>query len=88
MNASLKINKTPIKQIQATLMDFSPELEPFCSLLEEKLENIKNRKKSKSSSDEFILFPKKLIRLRKEICKKHRTPLTKNGTNDRTSREY
>lgn len=84
MNASLKINKTPIKQIQATLVDFSPELEPFCSLLEEKLEGIKNEKKSKSSTDEFILFPKNLIRLKNEICKKHEIPLTKNGTNGRT----
>jgi transposase-like protein len=84
MNASLKINKMPIKQIQTTLMDFSPELEPFCGLLEEKLEGIKNEKRSKSSTDEFVLFPKRLIRLKKEICKKHKIPLTRNGTNDRT----
>jgi transposase-like protein len=52
--------------------------------LEEKLESIKNSKKSEDSRDEFILLPGNLVRLRNEKCREHDIPLTKNGTDNRT----
>ncbi|MHA1292745.1 MAG: hypothetical protein ACTSQJ_08780 [Promethearchaeota archaeon] len=84
MIIGLKKNTTPITQIQTHISDFSDNLKPFCNLLEEKLEGIKNSKKSEDSRDEFILLPGNLVRLRNEKCREHDIPLTKNGTDNRT----
>lgn len=84
MSIAVKHNQTPIKAIYTTLCDFSPEIESYSLLLEKKLENIEDNEKSSNSEDKFILFPRKLIRLKDEVCKHHNIPLTKNGTNNRT----
>jgi transposase-like protein len=84
MSISLKKNITPITQIQTHISDFLDNLKPFCNLLEEKLEDIKNSKKSEDSKDEFVLLPGNLVRLRNEKCRVHDIPLTKNGTDNRT----
>jgi len=84
MSISVKHNIISIKAIHTDLCDFSPELESYCVLLEKKLENIQINKRSSVSEDEFVLFPGRLVRLRKEICKHHNIKLTKNGTNKRT----
>lgn len=84
MSISVKHNNTPIKAIHTDLCDFSRELESYCLLLEKKLENIQINEKSSNLEDEFVLFPNKLVRLKKEVCKHHNKKLTKNGTNKRT----
>ena len=84
MSIGLKKNITPITQIQTQISDFSDNLKPFCNLLEEKLEGIKNSKKSEDSKDDFILLPGNLVRLRNEKCREHDISLTKNGTDNRT----
>ncbi len=84
MSIGLKKNIAPIKQIQTQISDFSDNLKPFCNLLEEKLEGIKNSKKSEDSKDNFILLPGNLVRLRNEKCREYNIPLTKNGTDNRT----
>jgi len=84
MSIAVKYNSTPIKAIYTSLTDFSPELDSYCVLLEKKLENKENNKKPSDSEDKFVLYPGRLIRLKKEMCKHHKIPLTRNGTNDRT----
>ena len=84
MSLSVKQNTTPIKAIYTNLCDFSPELEPYCLLLEEKLENSQNCEKSSDSEDEFVLSPGRILQLKDEVCRYHGIPLTKNGTNKRT----
>ena len=85
MSIAVKYNSTPIKTIQTTLNDFSSELDSYCVLLDKKLENTEFNKRSSNSEDEFVLFPEKLIRLKKEVCRHHNVPLTKNGINERTT---
>ena len=84
MSIAVKDNSTPIKAIHTNLCDFSHELDSYCVLLEKKLENKENNRKSSDTEDEFVLFPGRLIRLKNEVCKHHKIQLTKNGTNDRT----
>jgi hypothetical protein len=84
MSIAVKQNNTPIKAIDTDLCDFSHELESYCQLLERKLEKIQLKEKVSDSEDEFVLFPGRIIRLRKEVCKHHNKKLTMNGTNKRT----
>jgi hypothetical protein len=84
MSILVKHNNTPINAIHTSLCDFSPEIESYCVLLEKKLENIEINKKASDSEDEFVLFPRRLVRLRNEVCKHHNKKLTLNGTNKRT----
>ena len=84
MSISLKRNIAPITQIQTEISDFSDDLKGFCNLLEEKLEGQESSKKSDGSEDKFVLLQGNLVQLRKEICREHKIPLTKNGTNNRT----
>ncbi len=84
MSIAVKHNFTPIKAIHTNLCDFSPELDSYCVLLERKLKHKENNIKSSDSEDEFEIFPGRLIRLKKEVCKYHEIPLTRNGTNKRT----
>ncbi len=58
MNNFLAINILPITQIQAEIVDYSPELASFCELLEEKLEGRNPKEGSEGSIDEFILCPR------------------------------
>ena len=84
MSIAVKQNYTSIKAIHTALSDFSSEINSYCVLLERKLENNENNEKSSDCEDKFVLFPGRLIRLKNEVCKCHKIPLTKNGTNKRT----
>ncbi len=84
MSIGLKRDLTPITQVQTHISDFLDDLEPYCNLLEVKLGDIKNNKKSDDFKDNFVLFLENLVRLRNEMCRKHDIRLTKNGTDNRT----
>ena len=84
MSIGLKRNITPIIQIQTHISDFLGNLEPFCNLLEEKLEGIKNSKKSEGSKDDFVLLTGNLVQLRNERCREYNIQLIKNGADNRT----